>query len=259
MMVIWAPLTYASVVAGIAYFGLRPPSAIPVFVNGLVPSLPDAKNKEESGTTVLIYYSAMDPKDPRAQVFRGYADQNGCVRSTMPAVSVGKVVSIRIRHVAYKFQDFKLTVPRYGIIYTAKMELDGTYNGKIRGAPIHDLGAHYQGAVASADEVRVKAVNLARRFGLSLARIPVVLWPIAYALVIVSNAVDFFQNSSQFAAQLESFPHALYLSVATITSLGYAGSYPVTDLLRSASSVEAISGILLIGLFLNSLFYERHS
>ena len=49
----------------------------------------------------------------------------------------------------------------------------------------------------------------------------------------------------------------LYLSAVTITTVGYGDIVPLTDLARAAVATEAITGIILIGLFLNALAYER--
>lgn len=49
----------------------------------------------------------------------------------------------------------------------------------------------------------------------------------------------------------------LYLSAVTITTVGYGDIVPLTNIARILVSVEAILGIVLIGLFLNSLSYER--
>ena len=254
----WAPLTYLVVVSSAVYLGRRSLGAIPVLINGLIPSLPGAKNKEESGTTVLVFYSDKGAKDPDSQILRGYADEHGCMRSAIPTAFAGRTVTIRIRHVAYVFQEFEVRVPKHGLFHTAKMEVDRAYNGQVRGAPIADLGAHYRDALAAADKVRVDAVNLATSAGLFIARVPVALWAVASVLVILSNAADFFQHAEQFDKTLESFQHALYVSVATITSLGYSGSAPATSMMRAEAAIEALFGILIVGLFLNSLFYERH-
>ena len=48
----------------------------------------------------------------------------------------------------------------------------------------------------------------------------------------------------------------LYLSVVTITTLGYGDIVPITPLARFFTGIEALGGIVLIGLFLNSLAYE---
>lgn len=49
------------------------------------------------------------------------------------------------------------------------------------------------------------------------------------------------------------FPRMLYFSVVTVTTLGYGDITPVTSTTRFLVGSEAILGVLLVGLFLNSL------
>lgn len=53
-----------------------------------------------------------------------------------------------------------------------------------------------------------------------------------------------------------NYGRMLYLSVVTITTLGYGDIVPITPLARFFTGIEALGGIVLIGLFLNSLAYE---
>ena len=55
------------------------------------------------------------------------------------------------------------------------------------------------------------------------------------------------------------FVRMLYLSASTITTLGFGDIVPMTTPSRILVSVEAILGIVLIGLFLNALSFERTS
>lgn len=50
-----------------------------------------------------------------------------------------------------------------------------------------------------------------------------------------------------------NFWRMFYLSAATITTLGYGDILPLTTVARIAVSVEAVCGIVLIGLFINTL------
>ena len=54
-----------------------------------------------------------------------------------------------------------------------------------------------------------------------------------------------------------TFIQSIYFSVITITTLGYGDISPVTETARILSAIEALSGIILIGLFLNSLAHRR--
>jgi hypothetical protein len=50
------------------------------------------------------------------------------------------------------------------------------------------------------------------------------------------------------------FSDCLYFSVVTITTLGYGEIQPINDAGKFFASLEAIFGIIIIGLFLNSLW-----
>jgi voltage-gated potassium channel Kch len=49
----------------------------------------------------------------------------------------------------------------------------------------------------------------------------------------------------------------LYLSATTITTLGFGDIVPLTTPARLAISVEAVTGILLMGRFLNAVAKEK--
>ena len=73
-----------------------------------------------------------------------------------------------------------------------------------------------------------------------------------------SRIVDFCQKSRGMAAVGSgSFRRMLYFSVVTITTLGYGDIVPLTDKARTLVAIESISGIVLIGLFLNSLAHKK--
>ncbi len=63
-----------------------------------------------------------------------------------------------------------------------------------------------------------------------------------------SNALDGFASFGN-----ESFSRMFYLSAITITTLGFGDIVPLTNRSRLIVSIEAIWGIILVGLFLNSL------
>jgi hypothetical protein len=54
-----------------------------------------------------------------------------------------------------------------------------------------------------------------------------------------------------------NFVRMFYLSASTITTLGYGDIVPITTLTRILVSIEAVLGIVFIGLFLNALGYEK--
>ncbi|MBC8376400.1 MAG: two pore domain potassium channel family protein [FCB group bacterium] len=258
MMIIWGPLVYLILFIIIILYVRKPSKDVPVTINGMIPSLPGAKDKEQSGSTVLIFYSDEDPKNTDHHIFLGYADNKGRVTASVPKSNVGREVTLRIRHAAYLPQEITMKISMFGIFYTAKMEPDGVYDGTIRGAPPENLVEHYREALTEADRIRFQASNIAKILGRTLAEIPFLFWLIAYVAIIVSNAADYYKNSMCFEGTIESVTQSIYFSVVTITTLGYGDIYPKHDLLRIACSFEALMGVLILGLFLNSLFYERN-
>jgi len=53
-----------------------------------------------------------------------------------------------------------------------------------------------------------------------------------------------------------SFDRMIYLSAMTITTVGYGDIVPITRQARMLLALEAILGIVLIGLFLNALAHQ---
>jgi hypothetical protein len=70
-------------------------------------------------------------------------------------------------------------------------------------------------------------------------------------LIAYSRAMKGFPSAAS-----GSFDRMLYLSATTITTLGYGDIVPITPKARMCVAAEAISGIVLIGLFLNALVTE---
>lgn len=82
-------------------------------------------------------------------------------------------------------------------------------------------------------------------------------WAIVYLVVILLFAVCYLLlPDSHWGSdeRISNFGDAFYFSVATITSLGFGDIYPAAGTLgRLLVAVEAVSGILIIGLFLNDV------
>ncbi len=75
--------------------------------------------------------------------------------------------------------------------------------------------------------------------------------PISHRLIALEAA------SRGFPAEVRgSFSRMFYLSAVTITTVGFGDIVPLTPAARVAVTTEAIVGIVLIGLFLNSLAYR---
>ncbi len=66
-------------------------------------------------------------------------------------------------------------------------------------------------------------------------------------------------NKGQPAHVSGYYARILYLSAMTITTVGYGDIVPITPRARLYVALEAILGIILIGLFVNSLFQHRRS
>lgn len=57
----------------------------------------------------------------------------------------------------------------------------------------------------------------------------------------------------------DSYWRMLYFSVAVITTIGFGDIVPMTNAARALVAVEAIAGVLLVGLFLNSIAGRRNT
>jgi hypothetical protein len=70
--------------------------------------------------------------------------------------------------------------------------------------------------------------------------------------------IDFANGTKGFPSKISSnFSRMFYLSAATITTLGFGDIVPITTTARTVISIESILGIVVVGLFLNALSYER--
>jgi hypothetical protein len=84
------------------------------------------------------------------------------------------------------------------------------------------------------------------------------------ALMPISNSlhekiIGYAKGVSGFPSKTTgSYWRMLYLSAVTISTLGYGDILPITTTSRILLSAESIMGIVLIGLFLNSLAYEAN-
>ncbi len=75
----------------------------------------------------------------------------------------------------------------------------------------------------------------------------------------INSKITEFAKSAQVIPLKPSgnYVRMFYLSAATITTLGYGDIVPLTTTSRLLVSIEAILGIVIIGLFLNALAHER--
>lgn len=70
-----------------------------------------------------------------------------------------------------------------------------------------------------------------------------------------SHGGDLYQVTS--IRKKNSFTKFLYLSAVTITTLGYGDIVPIDDIGRTIVAIEAVFGIIIMGLFLSSLSRRR--
>lgn len=88
-------------------------------------------------------------------------------------------------------------------------------------------------------------------------------WGIIYILLIPVFAViylllpnnSFFQLQNSF--DYKSILDCLYFSTITITTLGFGDSYPITTIARILVMAETLLGMVVIGLFLNSVAFLK--
>jgi hypothetical protein len=72
--------------------------------------------------------------------------------------------------------------------------------------------------------------------------------------VLSDRMSDFVQAANGFPSSVDgNLWRMMYFSVTTITTLGFGDIVPLTTLARSLVALEAIFGIILIGMFLNAL------
>ena len=256
---LWIPLLLLPMVAFGVFISFRKARRIPILINGLIPGLPNANSKDDSGTTVwVVYLDKHGQPDTENEIFRGFANEEGVVRESILAKSAGKRVLIRWRHAGYKVDEVETVVPKYGLIHTVRMNRDGVYDGQLRGADVPDLQAHYQEAIESAELVRQRFVR-SQVLGHPFSRIPMSYWISLYLVLIIACSLDYYRNSTAFESALDSYIHALYFSIVTITTLGYGDSSPITDSMRMACAFEALAGVFILGFTLNSIYRAPES
>lgn len=79
---------------------------------------------------------------------------------------------------------------------------------------------------------------------------------LTYLLLIPIFAFIFFFTPNVIGEN-RSFIECIYFSTVTITTLGYGDITPTNDIGRLISASESVLGIIIIGLFLNSLSRKR--
>lgn len=84
-------------------------------------------------------------------------------------------------------------------------------------------------------------------------------WGTLYIILIVLFALIYliFPSGSFENGPLDTFTDSMYFSTVTVTSLGFGDIYPVTVLAKWFVVAEIIFGVVIIGLFLNSVAHSQ--
>ncbi|MBU3130285.1 potassium channel family protein [Clostridium tagluense] len=71
---------------------------------------------------------------------------------------------------------------------------------------------------------------------------------------------DFVNESNGFRSKIQGIIFKMiYLSLVTITTLGFGDIVPITDLARLLVGIEAFLGVFIMGLFINSISVAKNS
>ena len=85
-------------------------------------------------------------------------------------------------------------------------------------------------------------------------------------LVIAINSVLIYFHADEFGfveylghstQKINSASDAIYLSVVTVTTLGYGDITPLSDLMKLVMAFEAVMGLVIFGLFLNAIARDQ--
>ena len=83
---------------------------------------------------------------------------------------------------------------------------------------------------------------------------------VAAGIVILGSIAMYFVESSQEDSQINSYLDAIWWTIATITTVGYGDTVPVTDAGKIIAMIYMIFGIAVLAIFLSVLgtkFYQR--
>ena len=123
---------------------------------------------------------------------------------------------------------------------------------------VGNLGTYTENSARNAVAYRQHAFDKLRVSGLRLRQIPFLYWLRLYLFGIIVFAADYFLLGAEFEKVVSGFVDALYLSAVTVTTLGYGDFVPTSRLTKFLTGLQAVSGVVLMGLFLNSLFSDRN-
>ncbi len=83
--------------------------------------------------------------------------------------------------------------------------------------------------------------------------------PVHFAWLYIGAVILFgiiYGNFSKYFGLPDSWTDSFYLSVVTITTLGFGDITPAKDCGKIVVSIQAVIGVLTLGMFLNSLSHE---
>jgi hypothetical protein len=236
---------------------------VDVVINGLIKSKPNASTNEDRGTKVLLFYADGASQVTNEKIIEcGYADERGEFRTKVDRSKVGEIITCRIAGAGYDDaggSDNLVLIMPFGAFYTAKMIRDRNYNGRLEAADVGNLKDYTAESFRRAGKYRTEAFEKLRRTGAELGDIPFLFWFIFYFAGIIAFAVDYLIFGSHFkpSISISNVEDALYLSAVTVTTLGFGDIVPKSLLAKFLTSLQALSGVVLVGLFLNSLFSSR--
>ena len=236
---------------------------VDIVINGLIKSQPNASTDEDRGTTVLLFYADGASKATEENtICSGYADERGEFRTKVGRSKVGEIITCRIAGAGYNDaggSDNLVLIMPFGAFHTAKMIRDRNYNGRLEAADVGNLKDYTAESFRQAGKYRTEAFEKLRRTGAELGDIPFLFWFIFYFAGIIAFAVDYLIFGSHFkpSISISNVEDALYLSAVTVTTLGFGDIVPKSLLAKFLTSLQALSGVVLVGLFLNSLFSSR--
>lgn len=80
-----------------------------------------------------------------------------------------------------------------------------------------------------------------------------IIFYIYIAIILIFSVLYHFLPVASFNSEM-TIVNSIYFSVVTITTLGYGDILPITNVGKSLVASESIIGIILIGIFLNSIW-----
>ncbi|MCW8966162.1 MAG: potassium channel family protein [Candidatus Pacearchaeota archaeon] len=232
---------------------------LPIFINGLSPGVDDGQGEDNKGTRVGVFDLEKEKGKPGRQILLCYADTNGEVKGKISTKYIGKKIKIVIRDVAYHFIDTEQEVTTQGLHYTAKLTKDRVYSGPPSNPEVYEKWNTEFEYVKAQKTMHQRLADAGDKLG----SIPPIAWGGAYLGLIIIFALLYTINISGLKISYEEeniffvFLHMVYFSIVTITTLGYGDITPTDAVNQLLVGLESISGIIILGLFLNSIVRKK--